>query len=120
MVTVTDSNDHFPTFDLPSYSISLVETNAIDTVIIEFTVTDSDTGDDGVISLSIDSSSNTASMFKLTPASGTSANTVTGQILSNVTLDRETSGLVIDQATGAALWTLKVIATDNNAQVELY
>ena len=117
MVTVTDSNDHFPTFDIPSYSISLVETNVIDTFVIEFTVTDSDTGDDGTISLSIDPSSNTASMFKLTRATGTSANTVTGQILSSVALDRETSGLVIDQTTGAAIWTLKVIATDNNTQV---
>ena len=120
MITVTDSNDNFPTFNLPSYSISLVESDMIDTSVIEFTVTDSDTGDNGIISLSIDPSSNTASMFKLTPATGTSANTVTGQILSNVALDRETSGIVIDQTTGAALWTLKVIATDNNAGVRLY
>ena len=116
-VTVTDSNDHTPTFDFPSYSVGLVENNLAGFSLLDFIVTDLDTSDDGLISLSLDATSNTANMFRITPSTGTSARQVTGQLLSNVSLDRETAGLTIDSTTGAALWILKVIATDNNAVV---
>ena len=116
-MTVTDSNDHSPTFNFPRYSVSLAENDMADFLILDFSVTDPDTGDDGAISLSLDSTSNTANMFKLTPSTGTSTSPLNGQLLSNILLDRETPGLTIDLATGAAIWILKVIATDNNPNV---
>ncbi|KAI6657178.1 protocadherin Fat 4-like [Oopsacas minuta] len=118
-ITVRDSNDNSPTFDLPNYSISLPENNMVDFSIIGFTVTDPDSGNDGAISLSIDSTSNIASMFKLTPDSGTSSNTVDGEVFSAISLDRETDGLVIDGTSGAALWTLKVLSADNNIEASI-
>ena len=116
-MTVTDSNDHTPTFDFPTYSVSLIENNMVDFSLLSFVVTDLDTGNDGAISLSLDSTSNTANMFKITPSTGSSASPVSGQLSSNISLDRETDGLIIDSSTGAALWILKVIASDNSPMV---
>ena len=114
---VSNSNDHAPTFDRPLYQISLEENDLTDTFIILFIVTDIDSGDDGSLSLLIDSASNTGDMFNVTSSPVT--NGLQGNIISRIPLDRETEGLTIASSTGAAVWTLNVIAHDNNANVSL-
>ena len=112
---MTDSNDHFPTFDQDQYFVSRVENDLPGTTILSFTLTDLDSGKDGEISSFIDPSSNTANMFELRTVTPTSF-----AIVSALPLDRETSGLIIENSFGSAKWVLKVIAYDNNDIVSSY
>ena len=115
MITISDVNDNIPTFDQPQYTVSISEDNSINTEVLSFTVDDLDTGDDGVISVFIDSASNIVNMFKL---EGITPNSF--RILSALPLDRETSGLSIDNSFGSAKWILKIIAYDNNLIVSTF
>ena len=115
LITITDVNDHIPTFDQLQYIVAITENNAINTEVLTFTVDDPDTGDDGDISVFIDSASNIVNMFKLEIISSNSF-----RILSALPLDRETSGLSIDNSLGSAKWILKIIAYDNNIIVSIF
>ena len=114
MINITDVNDHIPTFDQIQYIVNITEDNSLDTEVLIFTVDDPDTGDDGDISVFIDSASNIVNMFKLEMISSNSF-----RILSALPLDRETSGLSIDNSFGSAKWILKIIAYDNNVIVSI-
>ena len=89
-----------------------MENNLVDALILSFAVTDQDAGSNGEISSFIEASSNTANMFKL---QAVTSNSFT--INSAIPLDRETSGLIIENSFGSAKWVLKVIAYDNSALV---
>lgn len=109
MITISDVNDHSPTFNQLQYTVTISEDNSVDTLVLSFTVDDPDTGDDGDISVFIDSASNIVNMFKLETVTSNSFT-----ILSALPLDRETSGLSIENSIGSAKWILRLIAYDNN------
>ena len=116
MITISDVNDNIPTFDQPQYTVSISEDNSINTEVLSFTVDDLDTGDDGDISVFIDSASNIVNMFKLERIITSNS----FRILSALPLDRETSGLSIDNSFGSAKWILKIFAYDNNLIVSTF
>ena len=122
-VTVTDVNDNQPAFDQTSYSVSVLENSAVGTSIATYTVTDLDTGANGAVTLSIDTST----------AAGTLANTflsvdsATGILSVLTVVDRETNQLfeftvvAVDGGTpartGTATCTVTVLDENDNAPV---
>ena len=84
MVTVETVNDHTPTFAQPTFAGSVTENEAAGTVVVTVVATDSDSGDNGIITYSI---------IEATPPTGMTRFDINslGVVSTTTPLDRENS-----------------------------
>ncbi|XP_037316283.2 protocadherin-19 isoform X7 [Pungitius pungitius] len=71
-IKVIDSNDNNPVFDVPVYTVNVMENSPINTLVIDLNATDPDEGTNGEIVYSFNSyvGENTRDAFKIDPATG--------------------------------------------------
>ena len=64
-ITISDTNDNTPTFSSQNYSANVDELSPNDTIVSHVSVTDRDSGTNGIIDLSIDLASNPGEIFRI-------------------------------------------------------
>ncbi|XP_077956812.1 protocadherin-19 isoform X5 [Gasterosteus aculeatus] len=71
-IKVIDSNDNNPVFDVPVYTVNVMENSPINTLVIDLNATDPDEGTNGEVVYSFNSyvSENTRDAFKIDPGTG--------------------------------------------------
>nr|CAB3264694.1 cadherin-related tumor suppressor-like [Phallusia mammillata] len=81
-VTILDRNDNTPTFDISAYTATVQENATLDSEVIVVHASDTDQGDNGVVSYRIDPNSASAAFFAI--------NSTTGVVTLKSPLDYET------------------------------